>query len=231
MTRFSLPACAALAAGVSAAFAALLLVPSPAGAQRSPLAEGEPCPTRMYANRDELLCRCGKTEGQHDVWGTDIYTNDSALCHAAKHAGVITEAGGSILVRRAPGQSSYRGSTRNGFTSGDYGAWDGSLVFASANVRTGGVPLCPTQYSANRGFSGNCFCASGASGPVWGSNPYTSGSAVCSAAMHAGIIGRGGGVISLSPGGNAASLPGSERNDVLSLDGDGSDGTVRISAP
>jgi hypothetical protein len=229
MTRYSLPAFLALAASFVGAVLLLMLDPSAASAQRSPLAEGEPCPTLMYGNRDELLCHCGKTEGQHDVWGTDIYTNDSALCHAAKHAGVIGEAGGSILVRRAPGQSSYRGSTRNGFTSADYGSWDGSLVFASPSSRTGGLPLCPTQYSANRSFSGACFCDRGFSGPVWGSNPYTSGSAICSAATHAGVIGRDGGVVTLAPGGNQPTLPGSERNGVLSLDGDGSDGSVRIS--
>ena len=65
--------------------------PSPAGAQRSPLAEGEPCPSTLYRDRTELLCRCGKTEGDEEVWGTDVYTDDSAICHAALHAGVIGE--------------------------------------------------------------------------------------------------------------------------------------------
>ena len=90
MTRFSLPAFIALAASSLAAAAAMLLLPVSAGAQRSPLAEGEPCPSKLYTNRDELTCHCGKTEGQEDVWGTDVYTDDSELCHAAKHFGSRT---------------------------------------------------------------------------------------------------------------------------------------------
>ena len=234
MTRFSLPACAALAASVSAAFAALLLVPSAAGAQRSPLAEGEPCPTRMYANRDELLCHCGKTEGQHDVWGTDVYTDDSAICHAAKHFGAIGEAGGTIRVRRAPGRDSYPGSTRNGFTSQDYGAWERSIVFDTRQqiaASLGGVPLCAVLYSAlEAGWTGDCRCEPGRTGMVYGSNPYRSDSAVCGAAQHAGVIGANGGVVHLAPAARQSS-PGSERNGILSLGLTPSDDAFRVSAP
>jgi hypothetical protein len=229
--RDSVSALLALAASLSAALLALLLVPASAGAQRSPLAEGEPCPSTMYTDRDELLCHCGKTEGQEDVWGTDVYTDDSELCHAAKHAGIIGEAGGSIHVRRAPGQSSYRGSTRNGFTSGNYGAWEGSIVFADAATLTGGVPLCPSLYTANVGFSGNCYCDKGSLGQVWGSNPYNAGSSVCGAALHAGVIGRNGGTVNVTPAGPQQRFTASDRNGVYAQADSANEVSFRISAP
>lgn len=234
MTRFSLPAVFALAGSLLAAAAALLVFPSSAGAQRSPLAEGERCPTVLYPNREELLCSCGKTEGQHDVWGTDVYTDDSALCHAAKHFGAIDEAGGVIRVRRAPGRDGYPGSTRNGFTSQDYGSWDRSIVFDTRQALAaslGGVPLCPVLYRANPGFTGNCRCDANMGGPAWGTNPYTDDSAVCSAAVHAGVIGAGGGVVHLSPAPGQSRYPGSTRNGFTTSDYGSWPGSFRVGAP
>ena len=67
---------------------------------------------------------------EDSVWGTDVYTDDSSIGTAAVHAGLITfTAGGTVTIRILPGQSSYTGSTRNGVTSGDWDAWDGSFEF------------------------------------------------------------------------------------------------------
>jgi hypothetical protein len=64
------------------------------------------------------------------VWGTDVYTDDSSLCTAAVHAGLIALAGGGpVTIEIVAGQSAYRGSTRNGVTSRDYGSWGGSFRF------------------------------------------------------------------------------------------------------
>lgn len=235
MTRFSLPALAALAASSLAAAGALLLFPASAGAQRSPLAEGEPCPSKLYTNRDELTCQCGKTEGQEDVWGTDIYTDDSELCHAAKHFGAIGEAGGLIHVRRAPGRGSYQGSTRNGFTSRDYGNWGGSIVFDSADTVSksmGGVPLCPVQYNAREaGWSGDCRCLGGETGPVWGTGTYTSDSVLCRAARHAGAVGANGGVVRVSSAPGQQSYAGSNRNGVQTDSYGPWSASFRVTAP
>jgi hypothetical protein len=66
-----------------------------------------------------------------NLWGTDLYTNDSSVCTAAVHAGRITTAGGGrVTIELRPGSSGYRGSTRHGATSKDYPqAWPGSFVF------------------------------------------------------------------------------------------------------
>jgi len=61
------------------------------------------------------------------VWGTDIYTDDSSVCVAAVHAGVLTTDGGTIRVNMLEGQESYTGSERNGVTTEDYGSWGGSF--------------------------------------------------------------------------------------------------------
>lgn len=64
----------------------------------------------------------GVTEGQ--VWGTDIYSEDSILGAAAVHAGLLKPAQTAVLrVTIVTPPASYPGSTRNGVTSTDYGAY------------------------------------------------------------------------------------------------------------
>ncbi|MEM7188387.1 MAG: LCCL domain-containing protein, partial [Pseudomonadota bacterium] len=48
-------------------------------------------------------CPGGPTSGS--VWGTAIYTIDSNLCHAARHAGLIGDDGGEIWARLLDGQA------------------------------------------------------------------------------------------------------------------------------
>lgn len=60
------------------------------------------------------------------IWGTDIYTTDSSICTAAKHAGVIKDDGGKVEVELLPGQDSYQGSERNGVKTGDWNSYPGS---------------------------------------------------------------------------------------------------------
>ena len=71
------------------------------------------------------------------VWGTDIYTDDSSICTAAVHAGLIDRAiGGTVVFEILPGQSSYAGSTRYGVTSMSFGAWPGSFGIREATPGT-----------------------------------------------------------------------------------------------
>lgn len=63
------------------------------------------------------------------IYGTDVYTDDSNLCGAALHAGVIDSSGGAFTVTIAAGQKGYKGSTRNGITSEDWtDAWERSFT-------------------------------------------------------------------------------------------------------
>lgn len=74
-----------------------------------------------------VSCSADGTAGS--VWGRGPYTDDSSVCTAGVHAGVITlSEGGEVTVEIKPGQQSYKGSTAHGVTSSDYGAFDGSYV-------------------------------------------------------------------------------------------------------
>ena len=61
------------------------------------------------------------------VRGTDVYTDNSLVCGAAVHAGLIQfSTGGSVMIRIVPSPSSFTGSTRNGVTSSSISGWYGS---------------------------------------------------------------------------------------------------------
>ena len=79
-----------------------------------------------------VVCPDGGTKG--NIWGTDIDTNDSSICTAAVHVGLITYAtGGPVRLMLTPGLSAppgappgyrpYTGSNRNGVLTDSYGAW------------------------------------------------------------------------------------------------------------
>ncbi|MCL2088432.1 MAG: LCCL domain-containing protein [Oscillospiraceae bacterium] len=70
----------------------------------------------------------GTTSGQ--VWGNDIYTDDSTIAMAAVHAGVLKDGeSGTVTIRILPGRDSYEGTTRNGVGTGSYAQWPGSYEF------------------------------------------------------------------------------------------------------
>lgn len=69
------------------------------------------------------------------LWGTDLYTDDSSICTAGVHAGVINVAsGGSVTIEIRPAATSYRGTLRNGITSRSYGGYAGSFVVVSGRA-------------------------------------------------------------------------------------------------
>ena len=64
------------------------------------------------------------------VWGVGPYTDDSSVCTAAVHAGLITAAkGGTVTFDVTTGMDAYKGSTANGVTSLDYGGWPRQFSF------------------------------------------------------------------------------------------------------
>ncbi|HLT17158.1 MAG TPA: LCCL domain-containing protein [Acidimicrobiales bacterium] len=89
---------------------------------------------------DEALTRviCPPGGTAHRVWGTDVYSDDSSVCTAAVHRGLVTfDDGGEVLIEHRPGLGSYRGSTRNGVTTTGWDHWPGSFVFIGAR----GLPI------------------------------------------------------------------------------------------
>jgi hypothetical protein len=81
-------------------------------------------------NGEQFTFTCGANGTPAQVWGTDVYTDDSSICTAAVHAGVIDAAlGGDVTIEIRPGEASYAGTTRNSISTQPYGAWKGSYVF------------------------------------------------------------------------------------------------------
>jgi len=64
-----------------------------------------------------LVCPPAGQSAQGDVWGSDVYPDDSAICVAGVHAGAISLAGGALTVTRVTKQASFPAITRNNITS------------------------------------------------------------------------------------------------------------------
>lgn len=192
-----------------------------------PLDTAATCPSNftMHSNSTlTMICYCAPENITGSIWGTGFYTADSAMCAAAAHAGVIGMSGGMVTVQGAPGQQAYQGTEANGITTSNYGAYGWSFIFPGAvpvDTTQATLEACPANMTSHRGTSTavNCHCAPSAlSGSVWGTDIYTDDSAVCAAALHAGIIGQSGGTVT------AVALPGLEayegtaRNGISSSD-------------
>jgi TIR domain/LCCL domain len=185
-----------------------------------------PCPGSLSINRElptPFSCTCSaEAASKSSVWGTDVYTDDSGLCRAALHAGVITPQGGLITVLRGGGRSLYVGSVRNGVASNDFPAFPNSIEFKGTQAPPPGPGLCPASLAVNHELPTpfTCRCTSEVTqrGSVWGTDVYTDDSAMCHAALHAGVIAPEGGVITVLRGGGRPLYVGSNRNGVASND-------------
>jgi LCCL domain-containing protein len=84
---------------------------------------------RMPTGQDVYVCSCAAGAPAGTAWGSGPYTDDSNICAAATHAGIISSSGGNVRVLAVPGLQSYRGSAWNGITTSDYGTWGRSITF------------------------------------------------------------------------------------------------------
>ncbi|MDG2001912.1 MAG: LCCL domain-containing protein, partial [Novosphingobium sp.] len=98
-------------------------ITSPAKAQQYPRGAQSlgNCPANAKAYRGTggtYTCGCNSAAtGSGSVWGTGTYTDDSSICRAALHAGMISNRGGQVTFSVMGGLASYRGSNRNGVSS------------------------------------------------------------------------------------------------------------------
>jgi predicted nucleic acid-binding Zn ribbon protein len=181
----------------------------------APSAAAAACPNTFQNQSAPLTCTC-TTEAalSGSVWGSGTYTADSRICRAAIHAGAIPATGGVVTVTPAAGQQSYSGSAAHGITSSNYGPWSASFTVVAA-----GGPVtaaaCPANFEG-RTTPVSCACAPEAamSGQVWGTGIYTTDSRVCRAAVHAGVIPAGGGLVNVVPAPGQNAYAGSAANGI-----------------
>ena len=184
---------------------------------------------------DTVQIRCpSNCGGTGSIWGTDVYTADSAICHAAIHAGAASPGGGLVTVHLEPGRPAYRGSDRNGMQSSDYPSYGASYRFVGAAIAEAPPPAgspgpaaieagCSFNATELHGAPGSahriaCPSGCGHSGATWGTDVYTADSAICRAAIHAGVASEQGGEVTviLEPGRPA--YRGSRRHGIESSD-------------
>eukprot|EP01129_Flabellula_baltica_P004473 TRINITY_DN1557_c0_g2_i1.p1 TRINITY_DN1557_c0_g2~~TRINITY_DN1557_c0_g2_i1.p1 ORF type:complete len:593 (-),score=81.10 TRINITY_DN1557_c0_g2_i1:23-1801(-) len=156
-----------------------------------------------------------------DVWGSGPYTSDSNKCSAARHAGVIGVAGGTFTFTSTPGQSSYKGSTKNDVTSMNYGHYGSSFIVAHFDVQIVQVPSVVIESCRVR--DNNTYFCKGLNngckgGRVWGTKIYTGDSNKCSAALHSGAIGPDGGEARFNVRPGKMSYQGCQFNGVKTYD-------------
>ena len=197
-------------------------------AWQAPAARAQPaqCPDNFEALADStepLVCGCSAAAADSgSVWGMDVYTADSSICRAAVHAGAIPKRGGTVTVMPEPGRAAYPGLSRNGVASTNFGAFHASFRFklAEGAAQAAGPAQCPDNFAAFADTTDPlvCTCTPQAAdtGSVWGMDTYTSDSAVCRAAVHAGAIPRRGGTVTVLPQPGRAFYPGARRFGVSS---------------
>lgn len=157
------------------------------------------------------------------VWGTDVYTDDTPICSAAVHAGVITQAqGGVVRLVIGDGLATYTASTRNGITSLAWTANRRSYTF-DGNAR-GEIDWGTSAAGWPSGFntSVDIFCPGGSAtvvagvAAIYGTDIYSDTSPICGAALHAGLITMAGGLVHVAGRGSQASFTSTTRNGVTS---------------
>lgn len=73
--------------------------------------------------------RCPENGEEQPVFGSDVYTQDSSICTAAVHAGLISlEDGGIVTIEIRPGRLTYGSTLRNGIKSTTWGEYPRSFV-------------------------------------------------------------------------------------------------------
>lgn len=164
------------------------------------------------------------------VWGSTIYTDDSALETAAVHAGLLRPGqSGIVKVRPLPGQERYEASNQNGVQSLAYGPQRGSYRFGAVSIATRSRNSSLSSYRDLVGQSVTLPVVGSVNGTVWGSDVYTDDSSLGAAAVHAGVLGAGDFAfleVTLMPG--QASYAGSPRYGVTSQNFGAFDGSFRV---
>ncbi|MCE5257147.1 MAG: hypothetical protein LLF89_09935 [Spirochaetaceae bacterium] len=134
------------------------------------------------------------------IWGTGIYTIDSALPAATIHAGLLANGQtGIIKVTIQPGQSSYTGSTQRGVVSQNYSSYPTSYSIEPVTQDYQNLVAMISDPGTVRNIA---YVAAGKTyvvwvtgtakeSTIWGTDTYTADSQLSEAVVHAGILRTG----------------------------------------
>jgi phage baseplate assembly protein gpV len=160
-----------------------------------------------------------------NLWGTNVYTDDSSVCTAAVHVGLITFAdGGTVEIEILGPSEEYEATESNDVLSAAYGPWGGSFSFPDAEgieaATSIGWNVRAVDYADEGDVDITVQCASGGeAASLWGTDIYTSDSSICTAAVHVGLITfEDGGEVTFHLIEGQESYTGSEANGVTSAD-------------
>lgn len=185
---------------------------------------------------DRITVDCPAGGHAAPVWGDGVYTDDSSVCAAAVHAGLIGfDEGGRIAIELAIGRGRYGGKLRNGVQSISAGGSDGSFFFPDAlrfNPERTGKPMridwgntaSPWRGEVGRRMAFDCeprgatFDADGVPilAPVFGTDVYRDDSSICASALHVGQITEAGGVVTIEIARADESFAATSRNGMSS---------------
>ena len=137
-----------------------------------------------------------------------------------------------VVILPMGDQASFTGTTQNGVSTSNWGSYGTSFDVVRAQVQTASAQLKPQFSDAELAAAGACpgtlpidqtslLCACPADPAVrsvWGSGPYTADSDICSAALHAGAMGAGGGMVFTIATAGQDSYSGTSANGVTTRD-------------
>lgn len=152
----------------------------------------------LPGDASDFICHCPSGFTQGSVWGSGPYTGDSNICTAAQHSGLIGAGATLLSVTQHGALDVFSGSQAHGVKTNDWGRFETSFMLATlgGGMEMADVPVC-TQMPADA-VNMECSCpAGGVDGAIWGADPYTADSDICTAARHAGILDAAGGVITV----------------------------------
>jgi hypothetical protein len=225
---------------VAAASTAAAAGPEPAPAVAGPAGSEplSPCPT-MFEDVGPMevgasrSCVCVHGDLSGTIRGSGRYAPSSWICSAARHAGVLENAGDVVTFTRQPDCPRLWGSRANDKLSLNLGTLTATFSFASdpppcPPPPSTAVDLAPCPASGSNGVdamaegsSFDCTCSyngmvngrlmKGSRGIAWGTNVYASFSNVCDAAQHAGAVDFRGSTVTVFVGGTCDRFFGSNR--------------------
>jgi hypothetical protein len=207
------------------AFGAPLLACGAALSQQAVIGADEGTTAAAFRNQAGKVVTfvCPAISTYRAIWGTDVYSYDSDICTAAVHASALQPGiPGQVTIKIGAATNAFDALQRNGVTSLSYGAADTTYSFVSNsepgqiewNTKFDRVPedfetpitvVCPPD-AAPASFGG-----------VIGTDVYRYDSAICVAAVHAGVITpEAGGRVTVTRQPKQEALDGSSRNGVSS---------------